>query len=71
MFLTACTDIGWMLLSAILNAGGPSALTMFVVAGAVPALAIVTVCVIERNVIDTRGASNLNLLKAFVQKPNR
>jgi hypothetical protein len=42
MFFTACIDIGWMLLSAILNAQVSSALAMFVIAGAGSALAIAT-----------------------------
>lgn len=44
-----------MLLSAFLNAGMLSTLTMFVITGALPVLAIATVCAIDGNVIKTRS----------------
>ena len=51
MLAAAVVDIGMMLLlSAVLNAGIPSALMMFVISGALPLLALATVSAIEASV---------------------
>jgi uncharacterized protein YeaO (DUF488 family) len=51
----AFVDIGLMLLSAFMDAGVLSTVTMFVITGALPVLAIATVCAIDGNVIKTRS----------------
>lgn len=47
MLAAAVVDIGMMLLSSVLSAEIHSAMMMIVITGAIPALAIATVCVIE------------------------
>ena len=54
----AFVDIGLMLLSAFMNAGVPSTASMFVITGALPVLAIATVCAIDGNVIKTRSVNS-------------
>lgn len=47
MLLAAVVDIGMMLFSAVLNAGIHPVVTMIVVTGAIPVLAIATVSTID------------------------
>ena len=58
MLAAAFVDMGLMLLSAFMNAGVPSTASMFVIAGALPVLAIATVCAIDGHVIKTRSVNS-------------